>query len=477
MKILFTHSYFLHLDPKQLKAGKPYAPLATLYAMAFLRQHGYQVALADLQFSSPTQLNEHIQLFQPDVLVIYDDAFNYLVKMCLTNMRQATFEMLSIAKSLSLPVIVSSSDATDHRFEYLNKGADYLIIGEGEFTLKELLDHLNIKAQTVHIDGISYLNQGKVISTKPREVCRHLDEIPMPAWDLIDLEPYKTMWKKSAGFFSLNMVTTRGCPYKCNWCAKPVYGNRYNSHSAERVAEEMFFLVHNKDVEHIWFADDIFGLKPGFLENLVKALKQLNLSVPFKIQSRADLLLNNNALELLKEAGCSEIWIGAESGSQTILDAMDKGISIAQIESARKKAKQYGIKLAFFMQFGYTGESMADINKSILLLDRLMPDDIGVSVSYPLPGTVFYNRVKEQLSAKTNWKDSDDLDLMVDGAFSKAFYRDLQRYVHFRYRSKQAYGTLKSKLLSRAALLLPYYSIRKKFFHRKLNRIAGGELI
>jgi radical SAM superfamily enzyme YgiQ (UPF0313 family) len=234
------------------------------------------------------------------------------------------------------------------------------------------------------------------------------------------------------------MATTRGCPYKCNWCAKPIYGNRYNSHSPQSKADELAYLVAHFGAEHIWFGDDIFGLKPGWVQEFADELEKRNLRIKFKIQSRADLLLNGDTIAALARAGCEEVWMGAESGSQKVLDAMDKGITVNQIREARALLRQQGIRVAFFLQFGYLGETWEDIQATIDMLFETMPDDIGISVSYPLPGTGFYEKVKTELGAKSNWTDSDDLHLMFKNTYSPEFYKRLHRYVHKRFRLAQA---------------------------------------
>lgn len=473
MKILFTHSYFLELDAKQLQTHKPYPPLAPLYAAALLREQQHQVSMADIQFAkSPDEISAHIHTFQPDVLAVYDDGFNYLTKMCLTNMREAAFRMLELAKQKGITTVVSSSDASDHLEKYFKKGADFILIGEAEYSLLELIQFLN---KTSHkslenIQGLAYLQNGQIQKNKARPVIRELDELPLPAWDLIDLEPYKSTWLKHQGYFSLNFVTTRGCPYKCNWCAKPIYGNRYNSHSPENIADLIYTLHQKTGLAHIWFADDIFGLKPNWLRDFSAALKKLGLKIPYKIQSRADLLLEDEGIAYLAESGCKEVWMGAESGSQKILDAMDKGTRVEQIREATSLLKKHGIKACFFLQFGYTGEDMHDIKKTIDLVNELQPDDIGISVSYPLPGTKFYERVKNELVNKQNWTDSDDLDMMFSSTYSANFYRLLQRYVHYMFRTNKAMEELKKGQLKRSSLLGPYYRLKKLQLKHKLQK-------
>ena len=437
--ILFTHSYYLRLDPKQWKLQQPYAPLGTLYAAALLRSSGFDVALHDVTFErGAARFGEVLATVTPSLVVLYDDGFNYLTKMCLTNMREAAFDMIGQAKAHGCAVIVHSSDATDHFTDYLDAGADYVIMGEGEQTLLELVEALQAGSSDVRsIAGLAFLEAGGAIKTAPRAVLRELDRLPLPAWDLVDFAPYRAAWQKSSGYFSVNIATTRGCPYKCNWCAKPIYGNRYNVRSPQSVAEEIALLRSLTSVDHVWFCDDIFGLKPGWVAAFAEVVEERGLRIPFKIQSRADLLVQPAYVEALARAGCAMVWMGAESGSQAILDAMDKGITVAQIASATTLLRSQGIAPCFFIQFGYLGETKDDIAATIRMIDELQPTEIGISVSYPLPGTAFYEKVRTQLQAKSNWSDSDDLALMFRDARTAQFYRHLHRFVHRHYRQQR----------------------------------------
>ena len=513
--VLFTHSYFYKMDAKQWQNQTPFLPLGTIYATSLLRENKFKVSLFDVGLKdSPLEIKSVLEKEKPKLLVIYDDCFNYLTKMCLTNMRKACFEMIKLGKEQGCTVIISSSDSTDHSEKYLEKGADFIIYGEAEFTLLELVSFLmkketsaplsrqvkkddrleDIKHKTTvisseaekslkkseirnpkseieelkEINGIIYkgistpldVTTCNTIKTKPRKNLKSLDELPFPAWDLIDINAYKEIWKNSKQQFALNLATTRGCPYHCNWCAKPIYGQRYNSHSPERVVEMISYLSKNHQVNRFWMCDDIFGLKPNWVQKFRDLLKKENLKINYYIQSRADLLLKEDSIDALVESGLEEVWIGAESGSQKILDAMDKGTTIAQIEEATKLLQSKDVKVAFFIQYGYLGETKEDINKTITLIKRLKPDNIGVSVSYPLPETPFYEKVKNQLKDKQNWKDSDDLALLFKGTFNSNYYRKLQRYTHKEFRKTQGLSYLKKgKILEnlRAIVLLGYY--------------------
>lgn len=442
--ILFTHSYFLRFDPKQWKIGQPYAPLGTLYAAALMRENGYEVSLFDTMFAiGPEDVLPSINTQQPAFFVIYDDGFNYLTKMCLTNMREAAFSMSKLAKERGCTVIVSSSDSTDHYERYLEEGADFVILGEAEQTLLELVNALKQGQDFSGISGLTFKQHNNLVKTPARSVMRDLDSLPLPAWDLIDITPYRESWIRHTGYFSMNISTTRGCPFKCNWCAKPIYGNRYNARSPQHVVKELKLLKEKFNFDHIWFSDDIFGLKPGWVYEFANLVEKEQLSFKFKIQARADLLLQDNYIKDLARAGCDDIWMGAESGSQKILDAMDKGTTIEQIRTATRLLKQHHIKPSFFIQFGYLGETKDDIKKTIRMINELLPHSIGISVSYPLPGTVFYEKVKADLREKTNWTDSNEMIMMFKNTYRPAFYKQLYYYVHKSYRKHLALDQIK----------------------------------
>jgi radical SAM superfamily enzyme YgiQ (UPF0313 family) len=480
MKVLFTHSYFLRFDPKQWEIGHPYPPLGTLYAAALLRENDLGVALFDTMFCRRAdEINSALENEQPDVLVIYDDGFNYLTKMCLTNMREAAFSMMALAKEKGCTVILCSSDSTDHYEQYLDAGADFVIRGEGEYTLLELIQNIKCKSNDLmSIQGLAFKLSDAYVKTAPRAVSRELDAMPMPAWDLVDIEPYRQSWMKHAGYFSLNMNTTRGCPYKCNWCAKPIYGNRYNVRSPQHVVKELKYLKEKFSFDHIWFCDDIFGLKPAWVAEFADLLAKENLEFRFKIQSRADLLVHDNYVNALTRAGCENVWIGAESGSQQILDAMDKGIKVEQVYEAVKLLKQNNIRPSLFIQFGYPGEMRKDIDLTIKMINDLLPYEIGISVSYPLPGTAFYEKVKQQLMLKANWTDSDEMALMFRNTYQPRFYKQLHRYVHRSYRKHLAIHYLSqlfsrplqtNRLVFRKALSALYYGPATFIEKLKLN--------
>lgn len=441
-QVLLGQSYYLRFDSKLWEAMQPYPPLGTLYAASYLRQHGYDVALFDAMLADSEEewaqaLDEH----QPRYAILYEDNFNYLSKMCLLRMREAAFTMIEMAKSRGCTVILCGADATDHHTDYLERGADYCLLGEGEETLLELLNQLTAEKEPKFesILGLAYNSPtSPILQTPRRPDITNLDKLPFPAWDLVDVEKYRSIWMKRHGYFSMNMVTTRGCPYHCNWCAKPIWGQRYNSRSPENVVAEMKWLKETFAPDHIWFADDILGLKPHWIEKFAALLQEANVIIPFKCLQRADLVNENTAAALAK-AGCRTVWLGAESGSQKILDAMDKGDTVQDIYHAATMLRAHGIQVGFFLQFGYPGETWDDVQKTLKMVRECAPDDIGISVSYPLPGTKFFERVKLELGEKQNWLDSEDLAMLYRGPFPTEFYRILHGRVHYEFRAWKAF--------------------------------------
>lgn len=465
----------MRFDPKLWEGMQPYPPLGTLYAAAYVRQRGYDVALFDAMLAaSELEWEAALDKHKPQFAVIYEDSFNYLSKMCLTRMREAAFTMSEAAKRRGCTVIVSGSDATDHKEKYFAHGVDAIIVGEGEITLGETLDLLTGRS-AVESGAIAGLARPDAPNPTPRGFIKDLDSLPFPAWDLVDIARYKRIWKERHGYYSMNMVTTRGCPYHCNWCAKPIYGQRYNVRSPENVAAEMKWLKEHFAPDHIWFADDILGLKPNWLEKFAVEVQRLDAVTPFKCLLRVDLI-KPGVPEALAKAGCRIVWVGAESGSQQILDAMDKGTEVEQIYAAARNLHAAGVEIGFFLQFGYPGEEREDIDATLKMVRDCQPDDIGMSVSYPLPGTKFYENVKLQLGNKQNWVDSADLEMMYRGPYSTEFYRHLHVVLHKEFRSSRIWREFRNGTARRRPLREQLHDAASMLFNRVTLPLARRKL-
>jgi anaerobic magnesium-protoporphyrin IX monomethyl ester cyclase len=430
--VLLTHSYHLPYDPKQVRKMQPYAPLGTLYAASALREGNISVAVFDTMLEDPVPgFANALKQSRPRIVAIYEDDFNFLSKMCLTRMRELAWQLAREAHIAGAIVIAHGSDATDQAEAYLRQGVDFVLRGEAEQTLVELCSAILSGHPHLDIPGlVSFDSAGSPVQSAgktPKNTS--WSTLPKPARELIDLEPYRHAWTSAHGQFSANVVASRGCPYRCNWCAKPISGNKFQIRSARSVAMEIRELKEMYGVQHIWFGDDVFALNHQWVQEFATEIESMNCVLPFKIQSRADLMTHTTVAGL-KRAGCTEVWMGAESGSQKILNAMDKGLRVSDVVTARSRLADENIRACYFLQFGYPGESWEDIQQTIALVRNTRPDDIGISLSYPLPGTVFYERVQEQIGAKRNWTDSDDLCVMFRATYKDEFYKALRNALH-----------------------------------------------
>lgn len=430
--ILLTHSYHLPYDPKQVRKMQPYRPVGTLFAAAALRSAGFSVALFDTMLRDPEkEFAEFFAEHTPRILVVYEDDFNFLSKMCLTRMREVVWRIAEIGKKKNVPVIAHGSDASDCAEMFLSHGIDYVLRGEAEQSLVALCRALIGGDRPEQIDGVVCRGPNGIIQFLGQPVAKNPDwtTLPAPPRDLTDFRKYRNLWQQTHGYFSVNMVASRGCPYSCNWCAKPISGTKFRLRAAAAVADEMLQLKAEAAADHIWFSDDVFALNRQWVKQFAAEVNAKNAVLPFKIQSRADLMIEET-VEALRAAGCREVWMGVESGSQKILRAMDKGLLISDVYTARQRLRKANIRACYFLQFGYPGEGWQELLETIQLVRDTRPDDIGISFSYPLPGTVFYEKVKAQLGVKRNWSDSDDLCIMFHGAYTTEFYRAVRDALH-----------------------------------------------
>jgi anaerobic magnesium-protoporphyrin IX monomethyl ester cyclase len=437
LSVLVAHSYFLEFDEKQRIRAKPYPPLATLQVAAMLRDMGHRVTLFDAMLASgPGQYSDSLATAEPQVALFYEDNYNFLTKMCLGRMRQAASEMIARARLAGARVIVAGSDASDAPDAYLASGAHAVLIGEGLASLRAIVDRLEANPRlslsnlVAGLAGVAVAGSDRAgPRARPALVMPEPEHPERPAWDLVSIDDYRSVWHGAHGYFSLNMAASRGCSFRCNWCAKPIWGSQYLQRRPAEVAAEMTYLKHTFRPDHVWFADDIFGFRADWVEAFAQALQETDGAIPFTIQTRADLL-GERMVRALAQARCTEIWIGAESGSQRVLDAMNKGIRVEEVREARARLRAANIRVGYFLQLGYLDEQLDDILATRELVESTQPDDIGVSVSYPLPGTKFYETVREQLRGKTRWEESNDLAMMFEGTYRSDFYRQVRDLLH-----------------------------------------------
>jgi anaerobic magnesium-protoporphyrin IX monomethyl ester cyclase len=287
-----------------------------------------------------------------------------------------------------------------------------------------LLEALNERtpASWANISGLSWLDKdGHLHQTPPRDQIANLDAQPWPARQAIDLNRYLTTWRNAHGKSSINFITARGCPYKCRWCSHQVYGQTHRRRNPLLVVDEVEWLLKQYTPDMVWVSDDVFTINHAWLRDYAAEMRRRNLRIPFECISRADRL-NPEMFDLLGELGCFRIWIGSESGSQRILDSMDRGVKVEQVQQTIEMARQRGIQSGMFLMWGYEGEELEDIEATIRHVQTSKPDVFFTTVSYPIKGTPYYQRVADRLVQLRPWGESSDREFKIRGRHSKDFY-------------------------------------------------------
>ncbi|HEU4962017.1 MAG TPA: radical SAM protein [Sphingomonas sp.] len=410
---------------------RPYPPLSTITCASLLRAEGQEVTLFDATFAENlVEFERMLERLAPSIVLIMEDNFNFLTKMCTTTRRDSALAMIAAARARGCRVAVNGPDVSDNPGTYLAAGAEAVVLGEGEIAMRDLVAHWHDgHGDIAAIAGLIVPGDTGLRFTPPRPPLHDLDSLPHPAWDLLDIAAYRDAWRAAHGLFSWNIVASRGCPYACNWCAKPTFGRRYTVRSPDDVAREMAALKADVAPEHLWFTDDILGLDVAWTVAFAERIRAYDAAIPFTMQSRVNLM-SERAVAAFAAAGARDVWLGIESGSQKILDAMDKGSTVAQARAATRRLKAHGIRACWFIQLGYPPEGWDDIIATRDLIRDEAPDEIGVSVSYPLPGTKFHETVRGELGRQRNWRDTGDLAMLFEGTFDSTFYRQVRDVLH-----------------------------------------------
>jgi anaerobic magnesium-protoporphyrin IX monomethyl ester cyclase len=414
MDLLLTHGYFLFEDPKELQIMKPYPPLGILYISSHLRRKGFGVEVFDSTFSSRDRLFEVLRQGPPAVLGVYANLMT----------RSNVLEIVRTAKESGWQTVVGGPEPGAYVTEYLAAGADVVVLGEGEVTIEELLPVLRAKSfELLHrVDGIAFRSsEGNIVQTRPREQLRDIDAQPWPDREAIDMGQYVATWRKHHGMGSVSLITARGCPYHCRWCSHQVFGKTHRRRKPESVADELEWLIKQYQPDMAWMADDVFTIHPGWLSQYAGELKRRRLQLPFECISRADRL-NAKVVETLAESGCFRVWIGSESGSQRVLDAMERGVTIEQVRSAVALCRANGIQTGMFLMWGYEGEELEDIEATVQHVKRTNPDIFFTTVAYPIKGTPYFAEVAGRVEALKPWSASSDREVRVRGRHSRRFY-------------------------------------------------------
>jgi len=421
--LLLTHGYFLEEDPKERLIMKPYVPLGLLYLAAYLERAGFAVEVFDTTFRRFADLEERLRQGPPSTVGF---ASNLMT-------RANVVRLARVAKEAGWTVVLGGPEPPGWPEEYLAAGADVIVEGEGEETLEELLPLLRAQgpdpAALAKVNGLLFRDAGgALVRTSPRAKVADLDSFPWPARGKVDVGRYLETWRKAHGAGSLSVITARGCPFRCNWCSHGVYGWSHRRRRPEAVADEVAWLVETYRPEQLWYADDVFNMKPSWLVEYAEELERRGIRVPFECICRADRMTEEAAAALAR-LGAFRVWIGSESGSQRILDAMERGVTVEQVKSATALLKKHGIETGMFLMWGYEGEELADIEATVDLVKDSAPDVFFTTVAYPIKGTKYFEKVADRAVATTPWATGSDRDFAVRGRHSRRYYDAATKYL------------------------------------------------
>jgi anaerobic magnesium-protoporphyrin IX monomethyl ester cyclase len=418
MQVLLSHGYFLREDPKEQEIMKPYPPLGILYLSAWLERHGIEHGVFDTTFSDKTTLENYLQEHRPAIVALY---VNLMTKLNILAIIRFIRSQPELRQTL---IVLGGPDVTHNTEGYLAAGADLIVIGEGEQTMLEIAQQYAPGKTTdfSNISGLAYLApDGGVHKTVARQKLKELDELPVPNRQRIDLQQYLDVWKQAHGHSAVSVSTQRGCPYTCRWCSTAVYGQSYRRRSPQAVADEIEDLQRHYDFDLIWFVDDVFTVSHKWLAEFREVLFARQIQIRFECITRADRL-NDEVLAILKDCGCFRVWIGAESGSQRIIDAMDRRVDVHQVREMIKSARRTGIQAGTFIMLGYPGETEADIFETVEHLKDSDPDLFTITVAYPIKGTGLYEEVEATATAALPWAERTDRDLDFKRSYPRRYY-------------------------------------------------------
>ncbi len=400
--IILVYPYF-YGETKDRSIFK-FPPLGLGYLAASLQRAGYGVEILDGSFSTRESVVDRIASAKPAVVGFY----------CMMTMEKAA---LSLAKEIKKDcgAVVAGGPYPSADPELFLDTFDYVVIGEAERTLPELAEALGRGDRPRAVDGLAFLENGLVCRTNPRNRIRELDGLTFPARELFDNQGYRTYWKNNYGYTTTSMITTRGCPFTCGFCSKPVFGNAIYERSAGNVVDEIE-QISRLGYDRIWMADDCFTLNEKRTGEICRDIVARGLKVEWECLSRVDSI-QPDVLDLMREAGCARLFFGLESGDDSVLKTMRKSATFAEGRAAVELAGSHGLSSGGFFILGYPGETNETLLKTVNRSSALPLDYLSYTVPYPLPGTDLYDKVKDKLKVGA-WTSPRSHSLLYRGDFS-----------------------------------------------------------
>lgn len=404
---------------------KPYPPLGLLSISAYLKQQGLAHEVFDTTFSDFDSLCRHIANGKFAQVALYTNLMTKLNVLRIIRYIRDTPELRNTW------IILGGPDVRYNTESYIAAGADIIVTGEGEETMAELINTLNVPMNPFldQVNGIAFKNYfGHVVQNPEREKIRDLDALPFPNRDAIPLQRYLDAWKKAHGHSAVNISTQRGCPYTCRWCSTAVYGQSYRRRSPASVCDEIREIQAKYNPDTLWFVDDVFTVSHKWLKAFANEVLLRGLKFRYECITRADRM-NEEVIHDLKRSGCFRVWIGAESGSQKIIDRMDRRVEVKQVQRMLQAARKAGLETGTFIMLGYPGETEADIVETAEHLVASNPHHFTITVAYPIRGTSLYEEVKNDLVSTPDWNSSTDRDLDFRRTYPREYYNYAVRFV------------------------------------------------
>jgi len=373
-----------------------FPPLGLGYIVSYLRQNGITANLVDCTFMSEKEATEQVKNSKPDIIGIYS----------MFSMRTSALRMAQLLKDSCNMLVTGGPLPTISPEDFLSD-FDVVAMGEGEKTTLELVRCFENGRPISETDGIAYREkrqnpQGKIIYTKPRQFIKKLDSLPFPARDQFDNEAYKRHFNERFGYTTTSMITSRGCPFQCDFCSRAIFGNYFRTRSATNVVDEMES-VQELGYDRLWFSDDCFTLDKERLLSICQEIMRRRLKVSWECLSRVDTIDKERALKM-KQAGCVRVFFGLESGNDAVLALMKKQATVSQAKSAVLTAKSAGIQVGAFFIVGYPDETNETVLDTLRFGSSLPLDYLSFTLPYPIPGTALHERVKRNI-AINDWSE------------------------------------------------------------------------
>jgi anaerobic magnesium-protoporphyrin IX monomethyl ester cyclase len=375
-----------------------FPPLGLGYIAAYLKQNGVSVEIVDCTFLTQKQAIKKIVESQPKIIGIQS----------MYSMKEKSLELAKLLKNNCELLVAGGALPTLNPDQFLD-AFHVVVVGEGEATMLELvnkfLNHENLST----IEGIVYRENGSTVKTASRDLQENLDQLPPPSRELFDNSPYMAYYHKKFGYKTTPLMTSRGCPFNCDFCSKPVFGDSVRMRSADYIVGEIREVIR-LGYDRLWIADDCFTLNRQRLIEICDGIIKGNLRIDWECLSRVDTL-DLEILTKMKHAGCVRIFFGIESGNDEILNLMNKKITTKQASDAVNLCREVGVKTGAFFILGYPGENAATILETVKFASSLPLDYLSFTLPYPIPGTPLFERLNGSFLS-TDWEEPKNLQLI-----------------------------------------------------------------